>query len=63
MGVNVTKPHTVWADSYAESKAVDLQHYADWVRNTAMVYLGAYNINQLKGEIKHDRCADLIDRE
>lgn len=37
MGVIVIEPPAVWADSYAESKAVDLRHYADWVRNTAKV--------------------------
>ncbi|KGM18246.1 S1 family peptidase [Corynebacterium auriscanis] len=34
MGVNVIGSHSVWADPYAESKAVDVQHYADWVRET-----------------------------
>lgn len=35
MGVNVIGSHAIWADPYAESKAVDLQYYKDWVRNTA----------------------------
>ena len=34
LAVNVIGSHVIWADPYAESKAVDLQHYEDWIHET-----------------------------